>query len=783
MIKNHLKVALRAFRRQKGYAVINMVGLAVGLASSFFILLWVNHAVQFDQFHENGDRLYRVMRHVGPDTWISMPKPLVDVLEADYPEVEHALLLSWERSPLLSVGEKTLREDARFAGPAFFEMFSFPLLEGDAATVLDDPASVAISASAAGRLFGADWAAQDVIGETIRVEERRDFTVTGVFQDIPEQSSIQADVVLSAADFIEQNSGWIESWSSSGSQLYVQLKDGTSHEAVNAKIASVINDREPQADATVFLKPYEEIYLYGEYDNGKLAGGRIEFVRLFIVVAVFLLLIAAINFMNLATARSGQRAMEIGVRKAIGAGQATVAWQFLMEAVLLALGAFVLAVGLVVVLLSPFAELTGIGFSLETLDPRFLMAGVGIALAVGLLAGSYPALYLSSFRPVVALRGTFRQGRGTMRLRRGLVVFQFALSTLLIVGTLTVYLQMRYIQTKDLGVDRENVIMMTLEGPARAQYGSFQQELLQQPGIDEMALSNQNPMQIGNSTRDLVWDDKPDNFAVDFYVMEVSTGLVETLRMDMAAGRAFSPDLATDSNHVVINQRTAEIMGMPDPVGESISLWGREGVVIGVVEDFHMGSLHVPIEPTVMRLDDEPGLLFVRTDPGQTAKAIASLEKLHSQYNPGYPFDYRFLDASYEETYQAEAVMGALMRLFAVVALFVAGLGLFGLMSFTAEQRRKEVGVRKVLGASVADLVALLTKDYIALVLVAFVISVPLAYLAGMRWLEGFEYRVGLGPGPFLLAGGLLIGFALVTVSSQALRAATADPVHALRSD
>ncbi|MEM1116316.1 MAG: ABC transporter permease [Bacteroidota bacterium] len=783
MLKNYLFVGLRALRRQPGYAAINVLGLSVGLACSFFILLWVSHEASVDRFHEKGDRIYRVMRATPADTWMTSPFPLAAAMEDELPEVVRTVPVGWSSGHIVRAEDATFRESARFVGPSFFEVFSFPLLAGDAATVLDGPASVALSESAAARLFGAGLSPDAVVGETVELDGRKDFRVSGVFADIPETSSIGADVLLPIEDFRVRNA-WLDRWTDNGLVVYAELAEGADPEAVDAQIAGWINDRAEAEPQTPFLHRYADAYLYGEFEGTEVVGGRIDNIRVFVAIALFLLLIAAINFMNLATARSGQRAGEIGVRKAIGAGRKAIAGQFLLEAMLLSAVSFVVALVLVALLLPAFSTLTGIEVTLGTIPPLFFGVGAGIALLVGLAAGSYPALYLASFRPVAVLRGTLRQGRATSRLRQGLVVFQFALSTLLVVGTAAVYVQMEYIQTKELGLDRENIIFTTLEGNAREQREAFQASLEGRPGIEAVTASNQNPTQVGNSTQGVDWPGKAADDNTNVYMVLTDHGFVETMGMTMAAGRTFSPAFASDSSGVVLNERAAALMELDDPIGAEVNVWGLDVRVVGVVEDFHMGSFYSPIEPTVLLLQpDETWILVTRVIPGQTEAALASLEAAHKAFNPDYPFDYQFLDASFEQAYRSEAVMGTLLRVFAVVALFVAGLGLLGLVAFTTEQRRKEIGVRKVLGASVPNLVGLLTRDFVALVAVAFVLAAPVAYVGVSRWLDGFAYRVGFGPAPFVLAGLLLLTVALATVGTQALRAATADPVRALRSD
>ena len=785
MLKNNLKVAFRNLRRSRSYALINVVGLSIGLACSFFILLFVLSEVRYDRFHEHGDRLYRVMRnaHFGDNvyTWSAVPRPLAEELERSYPEVEHAMLLTWQQSPLLTVGDRSVRAEGYYAGPAFFQMFTFPLLEGDPATALSQPDGVVLSETMAQDLFGADWRSAGVLGRMVNVDHRKDFQVTGVAADVPDASSLQFSVLLPVEDYLERNE-WTEEWGNSGMEIYVELRPGASAAEVDRKIAGVINAHHEDAHATPFLQPFTDMRLYSDYRDGKLAGGRIEFVRIFAVVAVFLLLIAAINFMNLATARSAQRAREIGVRKTVGAGRLSLVRQFLAESLLMAGFAFVLALGLVVVLLPAFDAMTGATYGVADLDPRFLLGGLAIAVVTGLLAGSYPAFYLSSFNPIAVMRGRSRQSSGTARLRRGLVVFQFALSMLLIVGTLAVYRQVHYIRSVDLGLDRENVAMVALEGPAHDQYEAFRQELLRQPGIEAVSAADQNPLNVGSSTTDPTWEGKAPDDNTLFYVISADYDFLETMGMEVAEGRTFSRAFGSDTANYVINERAAAAMGFEDPVGQTLSFWDNEGQVIGVVEDFHMNALYAPIEPPIIRLDPPRAWqLYVRTKPGQTAEALAGLKAVYAQFNPGYPFEYEFLDANYEQMYRGEMVMGKLANVFAVIAIVIACLGLLGLAAFTAEQRTKEIGVRKVLGASEAGLVTLLSRDFMGLIALALVIATPVAWWAVHRWLDGFTYHAALGAGIFVVAGGVVLVVALLTVGTQALRAATADPVKALR--
>ena len=791
MLSNYFKIAIRNLRRQKGYAFINIAGLSVGLACSFFILLWVFDELGYDQFHEHRDELHRAMRHVSLSgqtyTWSSVPKPLADALDTDFPEVEHVVLLTWSERLLLNHEDQTFRERGHFAGPGFFESFTFPLIEGDPATVISAPDAIAISDKLARKLFGENWQAKgNVLGQVINVDHRKDFRITGVFEDVPRQSTLQFDFIAAVEDYLQRNE-WVESWGNSGMEIYVKLKEGSSGDALNAKVADLITQnseyyRDGSASATVFLKPFDEIRLYSDYKDGRLQGGRILLIRIFAIVALFLVLIASINFMNLATARSAQRAKEIGVRKAIGAGRSTLIRQFLAESLLMSTLAFLLAMTLVISILPVFNTITGKELGLLDLDGRFLLAVFGVAVLTGVISGSYPALHLASFSPTSILRATFSQRPGTARLRKGLVVFQFALSTLLIIGTAAVYLQIQFNMNKDLGLDRGNVVYAAREGAVAEQYDSFRQELLKLPGIEFVSTSNQNPLNVGSSTTDPTWEGKdPDDNSL-FHIINANYDFIELMGMDIIDGRSFSESFPTDTAHYVINERTAAAMGKANPVGESLEFWGRKGQVIGVVRDFHMADLASSIEPTIIRLDpDQTWRLWVRLKEGQAREGLASLESLYQRFNPGYPVEIGFLDKEFADMYRGVVVMGKLANAFAVVAIFISCLGLFGLASFTTARRTKEIGVRKVLGASVSRLVMLLSSEFTKLVMIGFVLAAPLAYFAIDAFLSNFEYRVEIKPWMFILAAFVALLIATLTVSYQTLRAALADPVRSLR--
>ncbi|HET6568040.1 MAG TPA: ABC transporter permease, partial [Rhodothermales bacterium] len=788
MLTNYLKTALRNARRQKGYTFINIVGLSIGLACSFFILLWVMNEVSFDRFHKDGDRIYRVLRNETNNgvvfTRRAAPGPMADALKKGFPEIENATYSWGGQHFLITRGEDSFREEGTYAGADFFEVFTFPLLQGDPATALQVENSAVISEKLAAKLFGKDWRKGNVIGKTINIDHDEDFTITAVAADVPDNSTIRFDVVLPIQEYFAENE-WALHWGSNAFPLCVRLRKGASLVDVNAKIADILEKNSPdEQDEVVFLQPIEDVHLYGKFENGVNTGGRIELIRIFTVVALFLLLIASINFMNLATARSAQRSKEIGVRKAIGATQRSLAGQFLAETMLLACAAFVLALLLVVALLPVFNTLTGKHVGVTDLSPTFLLGVLGIALLTGLFAGSYPALYLSSFSPVANLRGTFRQKPGAAVLRKGLVVFQFGLSTLIIVSTAAVYFQIQYIMKKDLGLDRGNLVTFRLEGGIREQYEAFRHELMKKPGIVNVTTSWGNPLMVSSSTSSATWEGKDPNDQTEFGIIRVGYDFIETMKMEMAAGRTPARQFGADSAGYIINEQAAKAMGKANPVGEKLEAWGPPGQVIGVVKDFHTATFDAPISPVIFVLmPDATNQGWVRTEPGRTAEALAGLEAVYKQFNPGYPFEYEFLDKEYEGMYRSVIMMGKLADVFAVIAIFISCLGLFGLASFTAEQRTKEIGVRKVLGASASNLVMLLSADFTKLVLLGFVLGAPLAYWLIQKYLDTYAYHVSITPLMFVGAGVAALVIAWLTVSYQSIRAALANPVESLRSE
>ncbi len=789
MLRSYLRTAFRVFWRHKGFSFLNIAGLSVGLACSFLIIIWITNELSFDRFHENDAQLHNVMRNAHftdgqTFTWSSVPMPLAEVLETECPEIEHVSLITWQRRLLFEHAGQSSREEGYNVGPDFLRMFSFPLLQGDPSTALLEPTSVVISRDLAEKYFGVDWQAENsALGQTFRVDDRREFTVTGVAENAPANSSVQFDFLLPVDDFIQANE-WVHEWGNSGLRILVKVREGTDVAALNAKIETIIEDHNEHTDAEIFLQPYSDQRLYSDFEDGRLVGGRIEYVRMFAIVALFVILIACINFMNLATARSMRRAREIGVRKAVGAGRGAIARQFFGEASLLVILSFVVALGVVALALPAFNTLTDSRISLLQIDGAAAAAFLLIGLLTAFVAGIYPAVFLSSFSVIRVLRGSMRLSAGSATLRKGLVVFQFAMSILLIIGAVTVYRQIQYIQTKNLGLDRTNLVYLPLEGGVRDQYETVRNELQGMPGVEIVSASSGNPLSVGQSTTSPAWEGKEPDTDVLFHVITGDYEFIDAMKMSVVDGRGFDRSLATDTANFVLNRKAVEAMGLEDPIGRPLSMWGTDGAIVGMVEDFHMSSLHSEIEPTIIRMrPTDTRILIVRFEPGRTPEGLRSLETVYARFNPGFPFEYDFLDEQFKEAYRSEMVIGKLANYFTFLAVFIACLGLFGLASYTTEQRRKEIGIRKALGATVGNLVVLLSKDLVKLVLLAFVITAPLAYLLMQSWLEKFAYHVQLGVPVLLSAGVAAVLVAWLTVSYQSLRAATVSPVTSLKND
>ena len=792
MLSNYFKTAWRNIIRSKGFSLINIIGLALGLACSLLIMLWVQDEKSVDAFHKNGKYLYQVYERNYYDGKVTADYPtqglLAEELKRVVPEIQYASGFEYASAPgsgsTFETGKKIAKMNGMFAGEDFFKMFSYPLLQGNTTTALTDPGAVAISKHMAEYFFGD---AADAINKIIRFENNEELKVTAVFDDVPSNSSMQFDFLRTWTDFVKQND-WVHHWGNTDPQTFIQLRPGADAAKVQAKIKDFIYNYQQKDKSFITelaLQPYTEKYLHSNFKNGYIDGGRIEYVNLFSIIAVFILLIACINFMNLATARSAKRAKEVGIRKVIGALRSTLIAQFVGEAVLLTFCSIIVAILITILALPAFNQLTGKQMALPFYQPTFWFTMLGLLLLTGFVAGSYPALFLSSLKPVRVLKGSLKFSWSATFFRKALVVFQFALSVFLIIAMIVVYKQLNYIQTKNLGYDRDNLVYIPIEGDLVKNYETFKQQALSNTAIVNVSKMRNSPTAIFHHTTSIGWPGKDPNLAVSFADGVIGYDFAKTMNLQLQSGRDFSKDFGTDSAAFLLNETAVNKIGLKDPVGKTITWGNHAGKVIGVMKDFHFNSLHETIEPLIMRLDENWtwGTILVRIKAGRTKESMAALQKICKQLNPNFPFTYQFSDLEYARLYESENVVSKLANIFAFLAIFISCLGLFGLATFTAQQRTKEIGVRKVLGASSTTIVRLLSANFLKPIMFAFLIAFPVAWYAMTKWLHGYAYKIDLNWWMFALAGVLTICIALITISYQSIRAALVNPVESLRTE
>jgi putative ABC transport system permease protein len=790
MIKNYAVIALRNLVKNKVFSFINISGLSLGLTCSILIALWVQDEYKMDAFHENLDRIYTItsteysgheITYGGYDT----PGLLGEELKRVFPEVEYASNYVLEYRTF-AVDDKKMKVPGGFAGADFFKIFSYPLVQGSKEKALTTPESIAISRKMATAFFGTPELAID---KSVRFENYRDLKITAVFEDLGDNVSEKFDFVISW-DFLLERNSFLKDWHNSGPTTFVKLREHANAESLKPKLQHFIKNYDKEYSdldrLELSLQPFSEKYLYSNFKDGKVAGGRIEYVQLFSLIAIFILLIACVNFMNLSTARSLKRAKEIGVRKVNGAIKTALISQFMLEAILFTSIAVLLSLAALLTLLPQFNTLTSKHIQAPVTDGIFWLGMIGLTLITGIISGSYPALLLSSFKPILVIKQNLRTSSTALYFRKGLVVFQFALSTIFIIGMIVISRQVTFIQNKNLGYQKNNLIYLPLSGNIGSNFKTFKHEALKVFGILDISEMSQRPVQMENTTGGVEWVGKDPDTKPVFVQAAVGYDFIKTMQATVIAGRDFSEDLS-DSVSYMINETAWRIIGYKDPIGMPLTFWGIKGTIVGVVKDFHFNSLHVPIEPLVLRLKlnraSTWGVALIRMNPEKTTAALAGLEELYKKLNPEFIFTYQFADEEYASLYQSEQVVKQLSGYFAFLAIFISSLGLLGLAIFSAEQRTKEVGIRKVLGASVSQIATLLSKDFMKLVLISIILSAPIAYYAMNNWLESFEYRITIQWWIFVIAAAGSITMALLTISFQAIRAAMENPVKSLRSE
>ena len=783
MIKNYLTISFRKFIRQKFFSLINLFGLSVGLASVALIMLYVVDELGYDRFHENSGRIYRAVEnqyYAGQPVFpvAVTPVPLGPSLVGEYPSIELATRY-WASHISVRKDGHHFEERGAYVDGSFLKVFSFEVMAGNASKALDGADNIVLTEAMAQKYFPHE----DPIGKMLPVGDGREARVSGVIKNIPENSHLKFDFLMPFESVLARNPEASTEWGNNTLYTYVLVKPGTNMEDLNRQVKGQIKKNKEGSITEIYLQPLTDIHLGSVFFTADVGGkGNMQYVTIFLVVAVFILVIACINFMNLATARSMGRAREVGLRKSIGASRQQLVYQFLSESVITSLMAMALAILIVDLLLPRFNLLSGKSLSFDLLSNYpMLLYLIGFSIITGLMAGSYPAFYLSSFRPASVLRpGQASQPGGTF-LRK---VVQFSISTAMIVGTIMVYGQIGFIRSIDLGYTKDNVVKIPRISD---DYPSFKNELLARTGIVNVSASNQHPAYVENSTSGIGWEGKNEEETILIHTLITDFDFLETMGMEMKLGRTFSRERHSDSLGVVLNEEAARVMGFKNPIGQKLEVGAPQPyTVIGVVRDFHFKSIHQKIEPLAMVIAFKPGILrysMVRVGQGDPREALATIRQVWEKFNPGMEFSYTFLDEDFDKLYSAEERTGKLFEYFSGLAIVISCLGLFGLASYTMEQRTKEFGVRKVLGASILQLFSTASYGFVVLVCIAFVISISISWYFIDQWLNEFAYHVEMGYQAFLWAGLIAIAMALATVSYQAIKSARLNPMDSLRQE
>src|SRR5258708_5412003 len=805
MLRNYFKIAFRNIVRHKTFAAINIAGLAIGMACSIFILLWVQNELSYDKFHKNAGTIYRLTAGGATNSG-----PMVPELKAKIPAIKNFVRFSQPTTTVFEMGTKRFEEKAVFyADSTLLQVFSFPLINGNAETALTRPDAVLITEDMAKKYFGNE----NAMGKTLKRDNKDNLVVTGVLKNIPANSHLQFDFIMPMSAIAQ--SDWRlrgNIWPSYDFYDYIQLDKNfkatpAALAGLGRQVNELVGEHIKENAPNIRLQPLADIHLRSDYHSNLPGQGNIQYVNIFFVVALFILAVACINFMNLATARSTRRAKEVGLRKVVGAGRMQLIGQFLGESLLISFIALLIAIGIVCLLLPVFNNLAGKELSIQLLDGKLIALLLGIALFTGLISGSYPALFLSGFKPVEVLKGNqgYRRLRtspeqgttlwakflkmmgGNLNFRNGLVVVQFVVSIVLLAGTAVVYRQLNYIRNRDLGYNKSNLLYMPMTGEMGDKQRSLKAELKTNPLTANFTTITDPISNLSSDTYGVEWEgmtvaDKNIWFSKTW----VTDGFFDVTQMKMASGRALSATEFADSGNYVINEKSAKIMGMTPTtaIGKSLTFSGDKGIIVGVVKDFNYKPVQTAIEPMILAFNKwNGGIVLVRTQPGKTEATIQALEQISKQLNPSFPFSYGFVDQDINNLYKGEQQMGSLFNVFAIIAIFISCMGLYGLSAFMAEQRTREIGVRKVRGASVFNVGYLLSTEFTRLILVVIVIAIPIAWFATNKWLSSFAYRVNVGWTICLIASLGALAIAWITVSYESVKAAIVNPIKSLRTE
>jgi putative ABC transport system permease protein len=788
MLKNYLKIAIRNLLKSPAYSSINVAGLSIGLACSMLILLWVSHELSFDKFHPNANQIYQVWINATYDgkvnSFNSVPMPSKEAIQAADSRIKNTAFGGWGTFHLLSVGEKRVNNKGQIVSEEFLDIFHFPMVKGSPEIALDAPNSIVLTESTAKALFGDG----ESMGQIILIDNKYEVKVTGVLKDVPSNSSLQFNFLLPLS--LLRNEGWIQEaiddWGDNSWPLYVELQPGADKAEVEAKIKGLlVKNGVVDIPREFFLHPILRWRLHSSFENGKEAGGMVDYVKGFTIIAVFILVIACINFMNLATARSEGRAREVGIRKSIGSRRRELIFQFIGESILIAAISFILSIAMVELSLPLYNSLVNKTLLIDYTSGTFWLFAVAIVLLTGILSGSYPAFYLSSFQPVKVLKGKIQIGKSATTPRQVLVVFQFIFAIALIVGTLVISQQIQHTKDRQLGYDQENLMTVWSNEDIGKNYNAIKQELLSSGVVASVTKSN-SPITDIFSHNFLDWPGKATDQKVIFWTVATEYDYTKTMGIKMLEGRDFSEDFKSDTAAVLVNKTAMEIMGLPETVGTKVTFWGeRTATIVGIMDDVLMGSPHGEIKPTLVVFQpDWVSAISIRLGKTNDLQgSIKKVEAIFKKLDPSHPFSYSFVDEQFAQKFTTITMINRIANLFAFLAIVITGLGLLGLAAFTAEQRTKEIGIRKILGASVPSLVKMIAKEFSWLIVIAFIIAAPISWWGFQKFLEQYTYRINFPWWVLILSGSLTLLFGLAIVSFQAFKAAVANPVQSLRSE